>query len=281
MIRSIAIFQNYCALNSKPVLSAVRTSAHKRGIEILDDSRDADALLIWSVLWAGRMAPNQLLYQHYRALQRPVIVIDVGALRRNHTWKIALNHITAEGRYGHKSNLDWDRPNKLGVKLENSVGGDRILIACQHSGSLQMEQWPNTESWINSVIESVKQNSDRPIVVRPHPRSRIDARLINYKIDLEYPNRIKNTYDDFDLMMNWHAVVNHTSGPGIHAAMANVRPVVHHTSLAAPVGCNFANIEDAYTADREKWFVELCHTEYTVPEIEQGRWIERLFDEQD
>lgn len=279
MVTSLAIFQNYCALNSQDVIGAVKVSANRRGIKILENSMDADALLIWSVLWAGRMAPNQKLYQHYRAHNRPVVVIDVGTLARNRTWKVALNHVTAEGYYGHQQNLDYDRPSKLGMKLEQCAGGDRILIACQHKDSLQMAAWPNVETWINSMIEQVRQNTDRPIVVRPHPRSRIDGRLINYNIDLQHPMKVKNTYDDFDLEMNWHAVVNHTSGPGIQAAINGIRPVVHHTSLASPVGVNFRDIENNYCPDRDQWFVQLCHTEYTVPEIEQGIWLERLFNE--
>ena len=70
----------------------------------------ADAAVIWSVLWHGRMRANRAVYEHYRSQNRPVIVIDIGALYRGTTWKLAVNHITRDGYYGHESNLDRDRP---------------------------------------------------------------------------------------------------------------------------------------------------------------------------
>ena len=73
-----------------------------------------------------------------------------------------------------------------------------------------------------------------------------------------------------------HAVVNYNSGPGIQAAISGVRPVVNHSSLTHPVSVELANIEQPYDIDRESWLIELCHTEYTLNEIERGQWVDRL-----
>jgi hypothetical protein len=71
-------------------------------------------------------------------------------------------------------------------------------------------------------------------------------------------------------------VVNFNSGPGVQAALAGVRPLVDATSLAAPVGIDFAEIERPYQKDRESWLVQICHTEYTVEELAQGIWLNRI-----
>jgi hypothetical protein len=87
-------------------MTAVLDHLRLKGIEIQENSWDSDAAIIWSVLWHGRMAPNELVYAHYRSLGKPVIILDVGALIRGETWKLAVNNITAEGYYGHTTNLD-------------------------------------------------------------------------------------------------------------------------------------------------------------------------------
>jgi len=95
-------------------------------------------------------------------------------------------------------------------------------------------------------------------------------------IEIQAPQRLVNTYDSYDMNVNYHAVVNYNSGPGIQAAMAGARPIVDRSSLASPVGIDIANIEQPYAVDREQWLVEIAHTEYTIPELEAGLWIQRL-----
>ena len=93
---------------------------------------------------------------------------------------------------------------------------------------------------------------------------------------MEQPRPVPNTYDGFDMHFNCHAVVNLNSGPGIQAAIAGVRPVVEMTSLAYPVGVGFTDLEQPYSTDRDLWLAQISHTEYTVPELEQGLWLRRI-----
>ena len=247
-----------------------------RGFHTEENSMNADAAVIWSVLWNGRMARNELVYRHYRNQNKPVICIEIGALYRGTTWKIALNNITAEGFYGHKNRLDFDRPRKLGISLAHPINNKPyILIAAQHSKSLQLEE-VDQELWISKKVDQLKQHTDRPIVVRPHPRCRLDTARLPATVKFEIPHKLANTYDNFDMHFDCHAVVNYNSGPGIQAAISGVRPIVDVSSLAYPARVDIADIEQPYTVDRERWLVELCHTEYTLDEIERGQWVERL-----
>jgi hypothetical protein len=237
---------------------------------------DADAAIIWSVLWSGRMAANKQVYEHYRKQGKPVIIVDVGALYRGETWKIAVNHINRLGYYGHTENLDMDRPRKLGISLAiNLSRNPTILIAAQHRHSLQLAN-QNHEAWIMEQIEEIRKVSDRPIVIRPHPRSPLQMATFNKTITIEKPQKINGTYDSFDMHFDYHAVVNYCSGTGIQAAISGTRPIVGLHSLAAPVSIAIANIDQPYNTDRDQWLIEICHTEYTVKEIEQGLWLQRL-----
>jgi hypothetical protein len=272
----VAYFPNQCALNSVPVLQAMLDSLRSSGHTVEQNSMDADSAVIWSVLWAGRMASNKQVYEHYRAQNKPVIIADVGALYRGETWKIAVNHINQLGYYGHTENLNMDRPRKLGISLAlNLSKNPTIMIAAQHRHSLQLDDQDH-ETWILEQIDKIRQISDRPIVVRPHPRSPLQLSNFDKSINIEKPRPLSDTYDGFDMHFDYHAVVNYCSGPGIQAAISGTRPIVGSYSLASPVAVAITDIDKPYDQDRDQWLVEICHTEYTLEEIKQGLWLKRL-----
>ncbi len=276
VIKNVAYFPAQCALNSGPVMSAVLDSLQASGIATHENSMSADAAVVWSALWSGRMRGNRAVYQHYRQLGRPVIFVEVGALYRGNTWKISVNNITADGYYGHTEDLDWDRPKKLNISVAQPIElHPHVVLALQHTQSLQLADVDYAQ-WILSSVEQLRNHTDRHIVVRPHPRCRMPQILLPNDVEIQLPEKLINTYDSFDMRYNCHAVVNLNSGPGIQAAIAGIRPVVASNSLAAPVGVDFANIEQPYDVDRDLWLTEICHTEYTVEEIKRGLWIKRL-----
>jgi hypothetical protein len=260
-------------------MSAILAALHANGLKTVENSWDTDAAIIWSVLWNGRMQANRQVYEHYRQSNRPVIIVEVGALHRGQTWKVAVDHVTAQGYYGHTQNFDLDRPAKLGIKLStnaNSNSNPAIVIAAQHSRSLQVQELVSQESWVLDCIKKIQTASDRPIVVRSHPRSRLNLPHLPPGVHIETPRPVPNTYDGFDMNYACHAVVNYNSGPGIQAAIAGSRPVVHESSLAAPVSVAWTDIEKPYDIDRQQWLIEICHTEYTVEELRTGLWLKRI-----
>jgi hypothetical protein len=276
MINNIAYFPSQCAQNSRSIMSAVLDYLQARGIQTQENSMTADAAVIWSVLWAGRMAPNQAVYEHYRSQNKPVVIIEIGALYRGNTWKIAVNNITSQGYYGHQDNLDWDRPAKLKISLATQLGSKpNIIIAAQHDRSLQVAGVDMTE-WVTNTIGILRNNTDRPITIRPHPRWRLILNNLPPGVSIESPKKLANTYDSYDMHFDCHAVVNYNSGPGIQAAIAGVRPVVESTSLAYPVAVGFSDIEQPYEKDRQLWLTQICHTEYTLDELRKGIWLKRI-----
>ena len=276
MINNIAYFPSQCAQNSRPVMSAVLDYLQARGIQTQENSMESDAAVIWSVLWAGRMAPNRAVYDHYRSQNKPVVIIEIGALYRGNTWKIAVNNITSQGYYGHLDNLDWNRPAKLKISLATQLSSKpNIIIAAQHDRSLQVAGI-NMTDWVKHTIGMIRNNTDRPITIRPHPRCRLMLNNLPPGVSVEPPKKLVNTYDSYDMHFDCHAVVNYNSGPGIQAAIAGVRPVVESTSLAYPVAVGFSDIEQSYETDRDLWLRQICHTEYTVEELQQGLWLKRI-----
>ena len=117
MIRSLAYFENFAARNSREPMQALLEGAKKHGIQLRPNDLSAEAAVIWSVLWAGKMLGNRDIYRAFRQSGRPVIVMDVGTLSRNITWKVGVNHINAQGYFAQDHDLDPGRPHRLGIAL--------------------------------------------------------------------------------------------------------------------------------------------------------------------
>lgn len=267
----LAYFPQQMALNSQPVWHAFLEGCKKINISVEENSYTADAAVIWSVLWQGRLQKNQAVYQHYQSQGKPVFIIEVGALNRGVTWKISINHINSCGIYPTMHEVDNNRQAKLGVQLkpENTNRGAEILIAAQHTRSLQWENMPTAEIWISNIISEIAKYSDRAIVVRPHPRCPLlHKQLANVRV--ETACKIPNTYDKYDLGFDYHCVINYSSGPGIQTAIAGTPVIVNASSLAYPVSSVISEIETIKLPDRNKWFNDILYTEWLVEEIAQG-----------
>jgi hypothetical protein len=264
------LYREYGALNSKPVFDAFEQGLKSLGHEIVNTPDGIP--VIWSVLWQGRMAHNEKIYQTYW----PIVIIEVGNLRRGDTWRVSLNHINRLGEFGNHEDLDTDRPKKLGVKLGavKEIRRPEIMIATQHQRSLQWKGQPPIVEWVQSAVKQIRQHSDRKIVVRPHPRSPISLNIPGVEVGL--PRQIAGTYDDFDIDYNCHCVVNHNSGPAVQAAIHGTPIICDSSSLAGEISGKFEDIETVKLPDREEWFLKLCHTEWTVNEISQGIPMKRL-----
>lgn len=270
------IFKEHGALNSPSIFEAFERGVKKLGYEVVD--KDEDVGVIWSVLWSGRMLANQRIYNEYRQRNKPIIIIEVGNLKRGETWRICLNHINGEGLFGNDQELDLRRPEKLKVKLDTVKNHRRpeILIATQHSRSLQWEGMPPMDKWIEQIISQIRQYSDKKIIIRPHPRSPIRLNTNDKTVSLQTPAKVVGSYDDFDINYGYHCVVNHNSGPPVQAAIYGTPVICDKTSLAYPVSSTFEEIENITLPDREEWFLKLTHTEWTVSEIAQGIPLKRL-----
>jgi len=272
------LFRQHGALNSPSIFDAVEQGLKAQGHEIVDSNEDVS--VIWSVLWHGRMSPNKQIYERCRANNKPVLIIEVGNLKRNETWRICLNHINGLGEFGAEEDIDVNRPKKLGLQmsLPNNNRGKEILIATQHEKSLQWNNMPSMTDWTMQTIDKIRKITDRPIVIRPHPRSPMPGIEHEFRnVRRQQPVQVTGTYDNFDINYNYHVVINHNSGPPILAAIAGTPVITDESSLAYPVSDTLDNIENPKLPDdRLLWFTKLTHCEWTVPEIQQGIPIKRL-----
>lgn len=266
----LAYFPNHIAKNAHTVLDAFLTGCRRVNITPSESDKHADAAVIWSQLWAGRMAANRDIWQHFRKHNRPVVVLEVGGLIRGHTWRIGLNGVNRQGVYWNQGN-DAARAQKLGIRLEPwSPGGQHIMICLQRSESEQWRGLPPVDKWLTSIVHTLRQHTDRPIVVRSHPRQKISLSVDQIKMMV--PQKLINTYDcfDFDPRGSW-AVINWSSNPAMQSVIQGVPAFVGPDSLAMPVSAgDLSSIESPARPDRQQWLNDLCYAEWTVDEIMAG-----------
>lgn len=279
----LSIFPRFGAQNSRPVFAAFEKGAKKIGFEVVEHDMTADTFVIWSVLWHGKMSQNKPIWDFANKNRKGLLILEVGCIKRNETWRVGLNHINNLGFFGNNINLIPNRSKQLGIELKPwSMSGDNILICGQHSKS---EQWVNRAdplSHLKYSIDEIKKHTTRPIVFRPHPRDYHWAQNFSYRgVKVRLPRKVEGSYDDFDFdddLKNAWAVVNVSSNTGILSIINGVPAYVSDESLAYPVANHdFSNIENPKRPRREEWLEKLCHTEWTINEIAQGTPLDRIF----
>jgi hypothetical protein len=268
------IYSEYGALNSKPVLDSFRTGLIAAGHEIVNSNEDIP--VIWSILWNGRMKPNEAIYKSARAQGKNVLIAEVGSLIRGETWKVCLNNINGRGLFPNTGDLDLDRPKKLGIYLRDRKNYKKeILITTQHDKSLQWEGQLSLDKWVEETIIKIKKFTDIPIVVRQHPRCPLRTKIPGIKY--EVPIKLPNTYDNFDIDYGYHCVINYNSGPSVQAPIAGTPIICDESSLGYNISEKIENINELTLPDRSDWFLKICHTEWTIEEICSGLPFKLLF----
>ena len=286
-----SLYTDYGALNSVPVFEAFAKSLTDAGhtviynepYRVMDHYDNYDVAVIWSVLWHGRMAKNKQIWDLNRQLGKPVIVLEVGGIKRGITWKVGLNGINRDAYFGPVGN-DSTRAASLGLSLTSWKNeGEYILLCGQHEQSEQWRNMPRMSYWIIETITNIQKHTSRPIIFRPHPRCPLPYIEHEFKnVRRQEPIKINGTYDDFDISFNnAHATVSWSSNPGIHSILEGVPAFVGQSSLAydAANDIDFLHdIEKPYKPDRQQWLNDYAWTEFTLEEISQGIPLKRLTD---
>ena len=271
----VSLFTDYGALNSPPIFSAFAEGCDE---EIVYNDMDADVAVIWSILFTGRMFKNKQVWDHFTSKNKPIIVLEVGTIFRDETWRIGIGGINNTAEFANKTNLDPTRKDKFKLAIRPYVkDGEFITIATQRQDSHQWYGMPPTDVWIKDAVTNIKKFTKKPIVVRPHPRDTVT----NYhKIAQELPE----LYFDMpkhlgqgdqvnfpDILRRSWCVVNYSSGPALEAALNGIHIYTSPASFAFPLSIrSWEDIENPPRIDRTDWLNEFIHTEWWTDEISEG-----------
>ena len=279
------LFKENGALNSVSVFSAFEQGVQHLGHTAHDNDLNADVAVIWSVLWYGRMAKNKAVWDHFTKQGKPVIVLEVGALKRNITWKVAIGGINNEAYFGHATSNDNARLKALGIEIcdwKDTKDNNSIIICGQHQVSHQWRNMPPVSDWISNTIREIRQHTNRRIKVRCHPRYPFNFNNITTNVVKSIPKRIDVVQDFYDFgteLLNAHCVINWSSNPAIEAVLAGVPVFTGPDSLAYSVANHsFDTIETLIKPNRQQWANDLAYTEWTVDEFAKGIPLNRILN---
>ena len=239
-------------------------------------------------------------YKYILNSAKPFIVSESSAFREHSAWK----------RYGWSSygwgdgnfnndNVGAERWNKFesasGIKIKDwHSAGETIVIMGQKEGDsalvrLYEQGYASFYNWVEYVINEIRKHTDRPIVVRPHPRG--SGRGLNHFI------KIISNFKNVSMTTNQTRGGNQ-GGEGLERDLASAYCVVTFNSLSAveavtrgiPVYAldygsmvwpishqDFSKIENLnYDIDLQDWKNKIAYTMWNKQELKSGKTWEHL-----
>jgi hypothetical protein len=138
----------------------------------------------------------------------------------------------------------WERVKK---KFKPWQSGHKIVIAAPDEKPCKF-YGIELQDWIDQTVATLKQHTDRPVVVRQRARLRID--------------RIQNDTLE-QALTDAHALVTFNSVAAVEAVFLGVPVFTLAPNAAAPVGSqDLSQIENPYRPDQDKLHAWACHLAY-------------------
>lgn len=171
----------------------------------------------------------------------------------------------------------WQKISRdLGIQLKDyRTNGDHILLCLQRNGGWSMGDY-SVLDWAASVILDIRNHSDRPIVIRPHPG---DKQAQHYIGNFNSSSALKNVRVSepgtslLDDLRNCWAVVNHNSSPVVGAAIEGYPIFVTdpaRSQCAEIANTNLGFIEHPQMFDRHRWVERLSMFHWNFDELKSG-----------
>lgn len=271
----VSLFTDYGALNSPPIFKAFAEGCNDT---VVYNDMDADVAVIWSILFRGRMRKNKDVWKHFSAQKKPIIVIEVGSIFRDQTWRVGIGGINRLAEFANKTNIDEDRKKKFNLRIRPYIdSGEFITIATQRQDSHQWFGMPATDVWIKQNVEQIRKYTDKPIVIRPHPRDRVTdynklaEELPGLYFDMPQSIGVGDQVNFKSILTRSWCIVNYSSGPALEAVLNGIHVYTGAASFAYPLSIrDWKDIENPPRVDRSEWLDEYVHTEWWPEEISEG-----------
>lgn len=246
---------------------------------------EADLAVIqgWVGMKAGpHLALRQQVIDRQRSAGRHVMVIDsnlYGFLAPhdfNRYLRYSLDGIFPTTGYYFDNKIDHSRWHSIAasygfVERPWRERGKRILVCLQRSGGWSMDG-QEVLTWLGSTVATVRANTDRPILIRPHPGSL----SIMPEVQRQHPDiKISNSLDlRHDLESTW-ATVTYNSSPGVASVIWGIPAFVTdpcpQRSQAWPwVNTNLTDIDNPILPDRTEFYHKLAQCHWLTADLASG-----------
>ena len=141
------------------------------------------------------------------------------------------------------------------------------IIVCPPTGAIE---WMfDAQDWLSTTVKTLKQQTDREIVVRDKPLNpQIKIENGFTQLDGFMKNKIQKPLEE-DLN-DAYCVVTYNSMVALKAVCQGI-PVICDVNCAAyPMSGNLHDIDNLNRPDREPWLWHLAHNQFTLEEMASG-----------
>lgn len=252
------------------------------GVQYVADHQliNSDIAVMQGFVHQDVSSPHLLLRRRILDHNANTVVIDSNLFQfsnpalKNYYLRYSLNGVFPTTGFYFDNNLDSARWQKISQRLELCLRdyrttGNHVLICLQRLGGWSMNGM-DVQQWLDMTVKTVRQYTDRPIVVRKHPGDRKqDSLRFSKKYTMSVSPSILT-----DLNNCW-ATITYNSSPGI-ASLINGVPVfvtdsVPQRSQTWPI-CNtdLSQIENPQLPDRQHWIDRISQCHWNDEEVASG-----------
>jgi hypothetical protein len=136
----------------------------------------------------------------------------------------------------------------------------------------------DVQDWAIQVVNTLRQYTDRPIVIRAHPgdkasREYLDPKSSKCKIKFSKAVRLSINTNLVDDLKNCWAAVNYNSSPVVGAAIEGVPIFVMdplNSQCAEIANTDLAKIETPNMPDRQSWVERISMFHWNFQELVSG-----------
>ena len=165
----------------------------------------------------------------------------------------------------------------LGLQLQPwRAQGDHVLVCLQRDGGWSMKGTDMT-AWTVNTVRRLRELTSRPIVIRAHPKHRIDLSVLSDLTGVR--QSLHGTDLTQDLAGAWAAVF-YNSSASVAAVLAGIPVFATDDDCVAWRMANpdLAQIEDPKMPAREQWLYDLSAAHWTDAESRSGAIYRHFLD---
>lgn len=264
----------------------------------------ADVLLQTNIKGGKKSKQLGKIYQYVIDSGKPYICVESAVFRRNmptppnpkayHRWSWT-SYFRDEGDYCNKNSPPdrWQQIQKdQNIKIKDwSNPGDKILLILQRPGDTSLtrlvDKHGSYENFLSNTILEIRKNTDRKILIRPHPsRRNVQLKIIDNlhlrNIEISQTPAMSGAlsggdglYKDF--LEAW-AVVGFNSNALTESICEGI-PTFSLCPSSMAWECSNTDLkylEKPKTFDRQQWLNNLAYCQWREDECSQGLPIQHL-----